>query len=225
MRFDNLSFEDYVGKYARSSCEVLLLGMNPGPFGMVQTGIPFGDTDTVNSWLRVKAWSQSDAGSLPEQHPKRPILGSRCEVIERSGQRLWSLARNRWDKPEGFFQRFFVYNYCPVAFVRDSPGGSNLTPDKLRTGELQPLQTACDEALREVIEALGPEIVVGVGKYAEGCARRCAPPGVRTGCILHPSPASPAGNGAGRWEELAAQQLAALGVELPPRLAGAISVK
>ena len=26
--------------------------MNPGPFGMVQTGVPFGEVEAVRSWLQ-----------------------------------------------------------------------------------------------------------------------------------------------------------------------------
>ena len=34
---------------------VLLLGMNPGPYGMVQTGVPFGTVSRVRGWLGIEA--------------------------------------------------------------------------------------------------------------------------------------------------------------------------
>ena len=34
---------DYLQKYGQKQHRVLLLGMNPGPFGMTQTGVPFGE--------------------------------------------------------------------------------------------------------------------------------------------------------------------------------------
>mmetsp|Transcript_15598 Transcript_15598/g.43637 ORF Transcript_15598/g.43637 Transcript_15598/m.43637 type:complete len:206 (-) Transcript_15598:965-1582(-) len=205
--------------------------MNPGPFGMVQTGVPFGDVPTVRDWLQVNDWAvgrNEDSRPLPPQHPKRPLLGHSCAQVERSGQRLWSLAKNRWATPHDFFSRFWVYNYCPLAFVKKSLGGQNFTPEKLAKAESEPLFAACDTALVEVLQVLQPRLVVGVGKFAEKCALRCVPQGCSTaavGSILHPSPASPAGNGEGKWETMAVQQLEALGVVLPPRRADAVSVK
>ncbi|XP_075264451.1 single-strand selective monofunctional uracil DNA glycosylase-like [Convolutriloba macropyga] len=227
------SYADYVKQHCSETCEVLLLGMNPGPFGMVQTGVPFGDVPTVRDWLGVKDWAAAAAEGgkgqvLPAQHPKRPLLGHSCKQVERSGQRLWSLAKNRWDSPADFFSTFWVYNYCPLAFIKESPGGQNFTPDKLCKAESDELLDACDTALVEVLQILQPRLVVGVGKFAEKCARRCVPQGcsdATVGSILHPSPASPAGNGEGKWEALAAQQLEGMGVVLPPRRPDAISVK
>ena len=36
------TFEQYLRKYAGGRKRVLFLGMNPGPWGMTQTGVPFG---------------------------------------------------------------------------------------------------------------------------------------------------------------------------------------
>lgn len=147
------SYADYVRKYGGGRCEVLLLGMNPGPFGMVQTGVPFGDVVSCSQWMDVLDWAAADPGPpLPLQHPKRPLLGQRCSNVERSGQRLWSLAKNRWDAPEEFFRRFWVHNYCPLAFVKQSKNGTNFTPDKLSKEERRKLEAACDELLKETIE-------------------------------------------------------------------------
>jgi len=221
------SYADYVRKYGGGRCEVLLLGMNPGPFGMVQTGVPFGDVVSCSQWMDVLDWAAADPGPpLPLQHPKRPLLGQRCSNVERSGQRLWSLAKNRWDAPEEFFRRFWVHNYCPLAFVKQSKNGTNFTPDKLSKEERRKLEAACDELLKETIEVLQPRVVVGVGLFAKACAERCAPfgSGITVGSVLHPSPASPLGNGLGKWESIAAQQLQDLGVELPQRRPDAVSV-
>ena len=35
--------EAYLERWGRGPKRVVLLGMNPGPFGMAQTGVPFGD--------------------------------------------------------------------------------------------------------------------------------------------------------------------------------------
>ena len=35
--------EAYLEKWGAKPKEIVLVGMNPGPFGMAQTGVPFGD--------------------------------------------------------------------------------------------------------------------------------------------------------------------------------------
>lgn len=205
LRYAREPHERYLARYGRRPCEVLLLGMNPGPFGMVQTGVPFGDVALVRDWLGIDGRVER-----PEhEHPKRPVLGFDCPRSEVSGSRLWGWARERFATPARFFERFFVANYCPLAFVEAS--GRNRPPDKLPAAEQQALFEACDEALRGVVAALSPRVVVGVGAFAEKRARAAlAGEGWRVGCILHPSPASPAANRG--WAAAAERQLEALGV-------------
>ena len=179
----------YLDRYARRGAEVLLLGMNPGPFGMCQTGIPFGDVGLVRDWLRI------DSGvSRPRaEHPARPILGFESTRREVSGTRLWGWARARYGSPAAFFREFFVWNYCPLAFLEET--GRNRTPDKLPRREREDLFAACDEALREIVKGLGSRLVIGVGRFA---ARRARAAGlgeaVRIEDAPHPSPANPAAN-------------------------------
>lgn len=202
--------ERYLARYgAAAPREVLLLGMNPGPFGMVQTGVPFGDVAMVRDWLGITGRVDAPSGA----HPKRPVLGFDCPRSEVSGTRVWGWARDRFRTPERFFERFFVANYCPLAFVEES--GRNRPPDKLPAAERQALFAACDEALRRVVDALRPSIVIGIGGFAEKRARAALDGSCRIGCILHPSPASPAANRG--WAQAIEPQLAALGVELPRR--------
>ena len=199
--------ELYLSRYGGGPKEALLLGMNPGPFGMVQTGVPFGDVTMVRDWLRVSAPVERPQ----HEHPKRPVLGFDCPRSEVSGARLWGWARDRFGTPERFFRRFFVANYCPLAFVE--AGAKNRTPDKLPAAEQQALSTACDEALRNVVRLLRPRIVVGVGGFAERRARvALAGENVSIGTILHPSPASPLANRG--WAETIERQLVELGVDL-----------
>ena len=198
----------YLERYGRAPKEVLLLGMNPGPWGMAQTGVPFGEVGAVRDWLRIDA-----VVDRPDrEHPKRPVRGLECARSEISGARLWGWARKVFSTPERFFQRFFIANYCPLAFLEAS--GRNRTPDKLPAPERAPLLELCDRALRRTVEYLEPEFVVGVGAFAEGRAH-AALNGSRTviGRILHPSPANPVANRG--WEERATAELRQLGVELP----------
>ncbi len=199
--------EAYLERYGSGRGRVLLMGMNPGPFGMAQTGVPFGDVSMVRDYLGI----EGKVKAPKVLHPERPILGFECKRSEVSGTRLWGWARDRFPNPRDFFERFFVVNYCPLAFVEAS--GKNRTPDKLPASEQQPLQKACDAALRAIVAALEPSLVVGVGAFAEACARRAlADSGIRVGSVLHPSPASPKANAG--WARLAEADLAALGVRL-----------
>jgi single-strand selective monofunctional uracil DNA glycosylase len=190
---------DYVQKYARPGV-ALWVGMNPGPFGMAQTGVPFGDVAMVRDFLGVSG----ALDALPRQHPKRPIRGFDCGRSEVSGTRLWGYARDRFGAPRPFFEKFFVVNYCPLVFMADS--GKNITPDKLPAAEAERLTAACDEALRRLALAMDARFLVGVGAFARRASERAlCGTGIPVGQILHPSPASPLANRG--WAEAAHRQL------------------
>jgi len=200
--------ERYLERFGRGKKEALLLGMNPGPFGMAQTGVPFGDVAMVRDFLGLTGAVKKPA----HEHPKRPIEGFACTRAEVSGTRFWGWARKRFGSPERFFSRFFVANYCPLVFME--AGGANRTPDKLPRDEKEPLFAACDEALRAMVRVLEPSLVIGVGAFAAARAEEALlETGVRVGSVLHPSPASPRANRG--WAAEAERELAALGVRLP----------
>jgi single-strand selective monofunctional uracil DNA glycosylase len=179
----------YLRRFGTGQKEVIFLGMNPGPFGMAQTGVPFGEISAVRHWMKIHAAIERPA----LEHPRRPILGFDCLRSEISGKRLWGLFEQRFGVAESFFARHFVVNYCPLAFMGQS--GQNITPDKLPAAERERLAHICDAHLRRVLEILHPKWMVGVGDFA---ARRAeivsAGLPIKIGQILHPSPASPAAN-------------------------------
>jgi single-strand selective monofunctional uracil DNA glycosylase len=183
----------------------LFVGMNPGPFGMVQTGVPFGQIAAVRDWLGIEA----KIGRPRNEHPKRRVKGFACPRSEISGQRLWGLFAERFGAADKFFSQHLVVNYCPLAFLETS--GRNRTPDKLPATEREKLFAACDEHLREVVRVLQPEWLVGVGDFAAKRAEQIfSGEQFRFGRILHPSPASPAANR--DWARLATAQLRELGI-------------
>lgn len=199
------SHHTYLRRFGHAPKRVVFLGMNPGPFGMAQTGIPFGDVETVGGWLAIEV----DADSPRLEHPKRPILGLDCPRVEVSGRRLWGWIRQRWSTPEAFFGECFVANYCPLVFLE--AGGRNRTPDRLPQNERVPLFDRCDRALSALVDLLEPEWIVGIGVFAERRARAAlSGDGIRIGRILHPSPASPAANRG--WSTVAEAQLMEQGV-------------
>jgi single-strand selective monofunctional uracil DNA glycosylase len=206
-------FEAYVRRFATAPKRIVFLGMNPGPFGMVQTGVPFGEVSAVKQWLGLTA----RIGRPRKEHPRRPITGLDCQRSEVSGQRLWGLFAERFGSAETFFHDHFVLNYCPLAFMEQT--GSNRTPDKLRASEKEELYATCDVHLRKVIHALQPEWVIGVGDFARRRAELVlGGEPFSIGQILHPSPANPQANRG--WSSIATRQLVELRVwpKLPPQL-------
>jgi len=200
-------YDLYMKRFGRLPFEVVLVGMNPGPWGMAQTGIPFGEISAVRKWMGIDA----PVDSPPGEHPKRPVEGFGCTRSEVSGRRLWGWAQRRFGTPDAFFARFFVVNYCPLLFMEST--GRNRTPDKLPVGERAPLMAICDRALRDSLKCLSPRLAVGVGTFA---AKRVAAVagdlGFEIGQITHPSPANPKANRG--WERYIEEELRQMGVAL-----------
>ena len=187
----------YLERFGAGPKRIVFLGMNPGPFGMMQTGVPFGEVAAVRGWMGIEA----PIGKPPEQHPKRPIEGFDCRRSEVSGRRLWAWAGLRYGSADAFFADAFVLNYCPLVFLEKSC--RNRTPEQLPAAELRPLYEACDRHLADSIEALQPQWLIGIGGFAEKRLKRIVEGDLldsvsarrlRIAQILHPSPASPAAN-------------------------------
>lgn len=195
----------YLEKFGPGPKQVVFLGMNPGPFGMAQTGVPFGEIAAVRDWMGLSGRVEKPI----REHPKRPVEGLNCAKSEVSGRRLWGLFAERFGRAEDFFRDHFVANYCPLVFMSET--GANLTPDKLAAVDAESLERVCDAHLRRWVTALEPDWVVGVGGFAEARAREAlAGLPVRIARVLHPSPASPAANRG--WSAAATRELVAAGI-------------
>jgi len=198
-------YDLYLRRYARKGVKVVLIGMNPGPWGMAQTGIPFGEIEAVREWMEIEA----PVGQPDNLHPKRPIDGFHCKRSEVSGRRLWEWAKTTYGTPQSFFAHFFVVNYCPLLFFEAE--GRNRTPDRLPIAERNPLTAACDQALHDTLAFLQPRFAIGIGAFA---ARRVeAATGsleIVTGQISHPSPANPRANRG--WSTLISGELRNMGI-------------
>lgn len=209
-------YEAYVKRYGASRKRVVLLGMNPGPFGMMQTGVPFGEVAAVRDWMGLAAPVERPA----REHPKRPIHGFGCPHSEVSGRRLWGWAALRFGTAAAFFGEWFVLNYCPLGFLEAS--GRNFTPDKLPATHRREVTDACDRHLAAALGALEPEWTIGVGGFAEQRLRAVLESDrvdaalarvIRVARILHPSPASPAANRG--WTDEVDRKLAQLSIVVP----------
>lgn len=182
----------------------VFLGMNPGPWGMAQTGVPFGEITAVREWMGIVVEVERPA----YEHPKRPILGYACRRSEVSGRRLWGLMAERFGSARRFFRNHLVLNYCPLVFMGES--GRNITPDKLPVEDRKKLYRVCDEHLSTQLKILKPRHVIGIGAFATRRLQAVVSDPELVGIeepiqILHPSPASPAANRG--WSEAATESL------------------
>ncbi len=206
LRYAAAGYREYLRRFGSTPKSQLYVGMNPGPWGMAQTGIPFGQIAAVRDWLGIS----SRPGRPPVEHPRYRVSGFDCHRSEVSGARLWGALAERYATPDDFFRERFVANYCPLLFIAHD---RNLVPEKLPPAEREPLLAACDRHLQAVCRALEPEWVVGIGRFARQRAETAlAGTSIAVVEILHPSPASPAANRG--WAEQADAQLARYGLRL-----------
>ncbi|XP_045126409.1 single-strand selective monofunctional uracil DNA glycosylase-like isoform X2 [Portunus trituberculatus] len=194
---------DFVVKFCRGRKKVLLLGMNPGPWGMGQTGVPFGHVGYAKEWLGVTGRVTRPA----QEHPKRPVTGLDCGRNEVSGDRMWGLLKELSGTPDVLFTHVFIHNYCPLFFLKAS--AKNVTPPELKVKQRAALEEECDRALVEVLRLLEVQCVVGVGKYATDrtkvALRQAGIEDVQVSTLMHPSPVNPAANKG--WRDIAIRQL------------------
>ena len=200
-------YDQYLKNYSHSAKEVVLVGMNPGPWGMAQTGIPFGEIAAVKDWMGIDAPVRKPVS----ENPKRPVAGFDCTRSEVSGRRLWGWAQETFGTPKAFFTRFFVVNYCPLLFMEAE--GRNRTPDKLPIAERTPLLAACDQALHDTLVFFSPRFAIGIGAFA---ARRVKAVtrnmDIAIGQITHPSPANPRANRG--WATFIKEEFRQMGISL-----------
>lgn len=198
---------DYCEKYGQPPKRVMFLGMNPGPWGMAQTGVPFGAVKDVTGWLALHPKINRPA----VEHPKRPVEGLSCARNEASGSRVWGWAQQRFGDPQNFFKDFFVANYCPLIFY--TADAKNITPDKLKTEERQKLLAVCDASLRRLTLIIRPQYVVGIGKFAAGRAKSVlAATDIKILGITHPSPANPKANKG--WSQIITREMLEQGLTI-----------
>jgi single-strand selective monofunctional uracil DNA glycosylase len=185
--------ELYLSRYAEGRKEALFLGMNPGPWGMAQTGVPFGEISAARDWLHVDGRVTHPS----QEHPRVPIRGFACPRSEVSGLRLWGLMRDLFPDAAAWSRRWFVANYCPLLFL--DAEGRNITPDKIARVDREVLFPLCDAFLSVLAAALRPRWLVGVGTFASQRLRGLVQgAGAGSGPVVvtipHPSPASPLAN-------------------------------
>ena len=180
--------------------KTVMLGMNPGPHGMGQMGIPFAATSMVRDLLGI---SGIPVGQPSKPHPKRPVIGLEYPREEVSGTRVWGLLSDTYGESDSIFEKVFLVNHCPLMLL-DGERATNVTPDKISGATARSLLERCDEHLIEVVRILDADAVIGIGKFAERRASAAlAGMDVEVRGCWHPSPASPLANrnGGRDWRE------------------------
>ncbi|XP_075222511.1 single-strand-selective monofunctional uracil-DNA glycosylase [Lycorma delicatula] len=184
---------NFVNKFCNEKKQLLFLGMNPGPWGMMQTGVPFGDINTVKNWLKL-------SGNITEphrQHPNKRVKGFDCKRVEVSGKRFWSLAQHLSNNnPNTFFSNSFLHNYFPLVLL--SSTGKNITPADLKSSDQKLIQNICNESLLEILAHLQVKYVIAIGRFAErrvvSLLKNKNVTDIKVVYISHPSPRNPASN-------------------------------
>ncbi len=203
--YANEMFFEYIREYVAFPTKYLFLGMNPGPFGMTQTGIPFGEINIVLEYLKLN--KPIDSPTI--EHPNRKIEGLNINRSEISGKRLWGYIKQKYPNPYEMRNNIYIANYCPLVFLSSQKTAKNITPNKLKKETRLKIDNICDQYLFETIDLLECEKLIGIGKYAMGKLKNDKIP---FSSILHPSPASPLANKG--WAEQAEKQLLDFGVIL-----------
>ena len=181
----------YLELASGGGAKTLLLGMNPGPHGMGQMGIPFAATSVVRDLLKI---TDLEVGQPSTPHPKRPISGLDWPKEEVSGTRLWGLLANEYGSAESIFKSVFLLNHCPLMLF-SGERATNITPDKITGPTTKALLERCDDHLREVVDIMQIERVIGVGRYSEKRALNALSGiDISVTTCWHPSPASPLAN-------------------------------
>uniref|UniRef100_A0A182VYR0 Uracil-DNA glycosylase-like domain-containing protein n=1 Tax=Anopheles minimus TaxID=112268 RepID=A0A182VYR0_9DIPT len=179
----------YLQRFLDGPKHVLFIGMNPGPWGMCQTGVPFGYVPAVRDWMGLR-------GAVAKPTPElaaRPVEGLACTREEQSGKRWWGLYEELCGTSDRFFHSCFVYNLCPLAFFHQS--GRNITPSELKGKAKGEIQAISEQYLETALTLLKPKIVISVGRYTEDriktlTKRNKIDPTIVTYCMPHPSPRS-----------------------------------
>nr|XP_022920875.1 single-strand selective monofunctional uracil DNA glycosylase-like [Onthophagus taurus] len=151
----------FVKTYCKGTKDVLFLGLNPGPWGMCQTGIPFGEVNISKEWLKMNG----EVEKPKDECPKKQIKGFECHRSEESGKRFYGFFKNLCRTPEAFFKNAFVYNLCPLAFMKKE--SANITPHELKGQIKKDIENICGKTLVDILKLLDIKIIVALGRYTE----------------------------------------------------------
>jgi single-strand selective monofunctional uracil DNA glycosylase len=118
--------------YPMSPRPLLVFGLNPGPYGMAQTGVPFTDLKRLESAL-PGLWKDLVASGEPVTRPglAPPSLARHLtRTFESSSVRVYRFLERAYGRPELALREVVFVNPCPLLFI-DPETGANRTPADL----------------------------------------------------------------------------------------------
>ena len=137
--------EEFIRRTGGSGAKCILLGMNPGPHGMGQMGIPFAATSVVRDLIGITGISVAKPEVV---HPRRPVNGLEHPKEEVSGTRLWGMLEHRYGSIDKISKEVYVVNHCPL-MILNGDRGTNVTPNNISGKSVEELMDICDQHLRE----------------------------------------------------------------------------
>lgn len=181
------NFKQYVERYCNTKKQIMYLGINPGPWGMSQTGVPFGDKEAVQNWLQINGEVEKPANECE----KRRVKGFNCHRTEISGKRFWGFFKELCQTPEKFHESSFLYNYLPQQWIKES--GANITPGDLKKNEVEGCYEVCDRALYKIIKLYSVKVIIAIGGFSEKRAKKVIKSyfpseNIKIVLLQHPSP-------------------------------------
>ena len=194
-------YRRFLQRYPPKPSPILLLGLNPGPHGMAQTGIPFTDCRTASQLLDISLPIPGKAPTDLARRLKKPT-GRWRSTYERSSLGIYRFLRLGWNNSlEDAFARVYFANPCPLLFL--TAEGKNVTPADPILKRLPEIADLRREAVRRSGALLAPSSVVCLGSDAFSVMGKAAselvgPENVHA--YPHPARAIPIAWAAGLWE-------------------------
>ena len=201
-------YERFLGRYAPGPSPVLALGLNPGPYGMAQTGIPFTDCRTAEAVLDIKLPLPGLAPPDLARRLKRPD-GLWRSHYERSSLGIYRVLRLAWGDPRTAFRNWFMVNTCPLLFLKAGEY-KNMTPADGPIKRLEGLHDLRGEALARFAAILKPRAIVCLGndvRDEHGAAAERLVGAARVIRYPHPARAVPTAWAVGLRQQLAQRGL------------------
>jgi single-strand selective monofunctional uracil DNA glycosylase len=153
---------EYLRRFPPRTGALLALGLNPGPYGMAQTGIPFTDCRTAKGDLGLPGLD------IPGFAPKDLIArlkkptGKWRGTYERSSLVVYAFLKKAWGGSlKGAYSNWFVGNPCPLLFLE--PGGWNVTPAHPKLKKIAGMKELREVAVARFAAVLKPRGIVCLG--------------------------------------------------------------
>ncbi len=133
---------------------LVVFGLNPGPYGMAQTGIPFTDIRRLVSALPDLAAELRGRGERVEPPGLAPpgLRPYLSRSFESSAVRVYRFLKKGWGGAERGWTEVVVANPCTLLFI-DPAEGKNRTPADLARAAR--LRGSGRDQVRELVESFG----------------------------------------------------------------------